>query len=76
MPFYIRIKENLTIGRAAGELFTANCAVRKLKNSNELILKENRYLDNDIFGPLCRVLRLQLCETQRQQIIINFNYAH
>lgn len=59
IPFYIRIKKNLTIGRTGSELVTANNAVKKLKNGQEIILKGRRYLGQNYKGPKVGVAALR-----------------
>ncbi|WP_341754556.1 transposase [Candidatus Tisiphia endosymbiont of Dioctria rufipes] len=51
IPFYVRIKENLTIGRSEDELVTANHLVKKLKNNEYRIFKGKRYLGKNYKGP-------------------------
>ena len=59
IPFYIRIKQNLTIGRTGKELVTANNTVRKLKNGEELVLRGRRYLGQNYKGPKVGVAALR-----------------
>ena len=59
IPFYIRIKENLTICRSSGELVTANNLVRKLKNDHMVVLKGKRYLGKNYKGPKVEVSALR-----------------
>ncbi|CAF4466597.1 unnamed protein product, partial [Rotaria sp. Silwood2] len=42
IPFYIRIKQNLTIGRSENELVTANPLVKKLQNNEYKVLRDLR----------------------------------
>ena len=51
IPFYIRIKENLTIGRTGKELVTGNNLIRSLKNGEGIALKGKRYLGKNYKGP-------------------------
>ena len=59
VPFYIRIKENLTIGRAEKELVTANHLVKKLKNGEYKLLKGKRYLGKNYAGPKVSIAALR-----------------
>lgn len=59
IPFYIRIKKNLTIGRTGKELVTANNAVKKLKNGEEIVLRGRRYLGQNYQGPKVGVAALR-----------------
>ena len=53
--FYVRIKANLTIGRAEGELTTANHLIKKLKNEEFIVLKGLRYLGRKYLGPKVKI---------------------
>lgn len=53
--FYVRIKANLTIGRAEGELTTANHLIKKLKNGEFIVLKGLRYLGRKYCGPKIKI---------------------
>ena len=53
--FYIRIKSNLTIGRSAGELVTANHLVKKLKNGEFIVLNGLRHLGKKYLGPKVKI---------------------
>jgi len=59
IPFYIRIKQNLTIGRAEGELVTANNIVKKLKNGEYMVLKGKRYLGKNYYGAKLSIAALR-----------------
>jgi hypothetical protein len=59
VAFYIRIKENLTIGRAEGELVSANHLVKRLKDGEYIILKGARYLGKNYTGPKLSVAALR-----------------
>jgi hypothetical protein len=73
IPFYIRIKANLTIGRAEGELVTANHLVKKLKNSEYMVLKGKRYLGKNYNGPKVSVSALRNAEGELVIIATNDN---
>jgi hypothetical protein len=59
VPFYIRIKTNLTIGRSEGELVTANHSVKQLKGGEYIVLKGKRYLGKNYKGPKLSVSALR-----------------
>ena len=59
IPFYIRIKQNLTIARTGKELITANNSVKKLKNGQEIILRGKRYLGQNYKGPKVGIAALR-----------------
>jgi hypothetical protein len=59
VPFYIRIKANLTIGRSEGELVTANHLVKQLKNGDQTVLKGKRYLGKNYLAPKLSVSALR-----------------
>lgn len=73
IKFYIRIRSDLTIGRSAKELVTANCKVRKLKNGESIILKGERYLGKNYLGPKIRVSALRNDEGELVIIATNDN---
>lgn len=59
IEFYIRIKSNLTIGRAEGELTTANFKINSLKNGESLVLNGDRYLGQNYKGPKVQIAALR-----------------
>ncbi|WP_375331975.1 IS4 family transposase [Candidatus Tisiphia endosymbiont of Temnostethus pusillus] len=59
VPFYIRIKENLTIGRSEDELVSANHLVKKLKNNEYKVLNGKRHLGKNYKGPKVSVAALR-----------------
>jgi len=59
IPFYIRIKKNLTIGRTGEELVTANNVVKKLQNGQEVVLRGKRYLGQNYKGPKVGIAALR-----------------
>jgi hypothetical protein len=59
IKFYIRIRSDLTIGRSENELVTANSMVKKLKNSETIILKGDRYLGQNYQGPKVRIAAMR-----------------
>lgn len=73
VPFYIRIKSNLTIGRSEKELVTANHVVKKLKNSEYIVLKGKRYLGKNYKGPKLSVSALRNEEGELVIIATNDN---
>ena len=73
IPFYIRIKDNLTIGRAKDDLVTANHLVKKLKNKEYMVLKGKRYLGKHYKGPKLSVSALRNSEGELVIIATNDN---
>ena len=71
VPFYIRIKENLTIDRAENELVTANNLVKKLKNEEYKVLKGKRYLGKSYAAPIVSVAALR--NDKGELVIIDTN---
>jgi hypothetical protein len=73
VPFYVRIKGNLTIGRSGDELVTANQMVKKLKNSEYKVLKGRRFLGKNYKGPKVSVSALRNQEGELVIIATNDN---
>ncbi|WP_341754083.1 IS4 family transposase [Candidatus Tisiphia endosymbiont of Dioctria rufipes] len=71
IPFYIRIKANLTIGRAEDELVTANHLIKKLQNGEYMLFKGKRYLGKNYKGPKVSVAALR--NAQGELVIIATN---
>lgn len=71
--FYIRIKENITIGRNNGELVTANHLVKKLKKGEEIVLRGKRYLGKNYKGPKVSISALRNEEGELVIIATNDN---
>lgn len=59
IKFYVRIKQNHTIGRSTGELTTANNLVRDLKNGTGIILPGLRKLGEAQKGPRVSISALR-----------------
>ncbi len=73
IPFYIRIKQNLTIGRSENELVTANPLVKKLQNNEYKVLRGKRYLGKNYKGPKVSVAALRNGEGELVIIATNDN---
>jgi hypothetical protein len=67
IPFYIRIKESLTIGRSEGEIVTANHLVKKLEKGEYTVLKGKRSLGKNYLGPKLSVSALR---TEEGELVI------
>lgn len=73
IPFYIRIRENLTIGRSEGELVTANHLLKKLKNNEYMVLNGKRYLGKNYHGAKVSIAALRNGEGELVIIATNDN---
>jgi hypothetical protein len=73
IPFYIRIKGNITIGRIEDELVTANHLVKKLGNGEYIVLNGKRYLGKNYKGPKLQIAALRNNEGELVIIATNDN---
>lgn len=67
IKFYIRIRSDMTIGRASRELVTANGTIKKLKPNESIILRGERYLGINYKGPKVKVAA---CRNDRNELMI------
>jgi hypothetical protein len=65
--FYIRIRSDITIGRAEDELVTANNLVKNLGNDESLVLKGKRYLGRNYHGPK---VKIAACRNDKGELMI------
>ena len=73
IAFYIRIRSDITIGRAQTELVTANHLVKKLKNNESRIFKGERYLGKNYHGPKVKIAACRNDEGELMIIATNDN---
>ena len=67
IKFYIRIRSDITIGRARKELLTANGSIRGLKPNESITLKGERYLGMNYKGPKVKVAA---CRNDKGELMI------